>query len=251
MAMTVNEAIAMTSLAEREGVQWMIGYMKQFDPGVRHFKRLLSDFRASGDMGDILSVSMQDYCAAYGTSVPHHVRRQGSRAHRYAEAPIAPDFVPGEYRAGYEYTVNVASHDINLLRSIFDDEMSATSLAVRHRGAQHMLFDAGGIPINLVVAPVDVGYWDQKLDVNFMRGRVSLTLPSPLARDRNAVVHVERAGMREEFRTSDERRVWAFEAQARVFVDAALSGVMPPNSGAECLADMTIIENLWKKMEFR
>jgi len=251
VAMTFDEAERMVSLAERAYAPWMVGYMKRFDPGVRRFKQVLSQFQANGDLGDMLSVEMRDFCATYGVSIPEHVRRPGPRAYRYAEGPVAPDFLPPDRWADYEYTVNVASHDINLLRMLFDEALSVTSFVARPQGAQLARFDSAGIPINLVVAPMDVGYWDQRVDVNFRKGRLTLTLPSPLARDRYAQIYLERHGAREEILLGAEKPVWAFEAQASAFVETALARTVPPNSGAACLADMEIIETLWKRMEWR
>src|ERR1700722_18433596 len=132
MAMTLEEATKMVSIAEHSGASWTVGYMKRYD-----------------------------------VAAPPHVRRGGSRKMRYPEAPIAPDSIPEPLRGAYEYTLNVASHDINLLRGLFGGHIKPGRFLIRSNSAQRMFFEAGEFWISLVVAPVDIGRWDQGLDVTF------------------------------------------------------------------------------------
>lgn len=249
MAMTLEEAAHMVSIAKRSGATWMVGYMKRYDAGVQHFARQLSDLRDSGELGGIVDVNMRDFCASYGVAPPEHIRRDGPRPIRYSEAPLAPGFVAADLRKDYEYTVNVASHDINLLRLFFGEHLSPVTFRLTRQGSQRAVFDAGRFAINLIVAPVDIGRWDQRLDVTFARGRISLILPSPLARQEDASVHIERSGSRQVITVPASEHIWAFEAQARAFVEAARQRVETATSGAESLADLATIDSLWRMVE--
>jgi predicted dehydrogenase len=250
MAMTLEEATNMVSIAKRSGATWMVGYMKRYDTGVQHFARQLSDLRASGELGAIIDVSMRDFCGSYGVTPPDHIRRDGPRPVRYPEAPLAPDFIATDLRNDYEYTVNVASHDINLLRLFFGEQISPIALQVTRQGSQRAVFDADGFAIDLTVAPVDIGRWDQRLDVTFARGRLSLILPSPLARQESASVRIERPGSRHVITIPASENIWSFEAQARTFVEAAKLRTETATSGAASLADLAIIDGLWQTVEY-
>jgi predicted dehydrogenase len=249
MAMTLEEAKKMVSIAERSGASWTIGYMKRYDLGVRAFEELLMNLRVSGELGTVVDVHMRDFCGAYGVAAPAHVRRIGSRQIRYPEAPIAPDFIPHNLHGNYEYTLNVASHDINLLRCFFGDDVTPNKFSVRTNGVQLMTFEAGDFSINLVVAPADLGRWDQRLDVTFERGRLSLVMPSPLARQESATIFLERSGVSKTINVPASEHIWSFEAQARSFVQSARQGTEMVTSGSACLADIKIIDSLWKKVE--
>ena len=251
MAMTLDEAQRMIALANSEHTAWTVGYMKRHDRGVRRFAKLLTAMRNEDSLGAILDVSMRDACGVYGVDVPDHICRDGKRPIRYSEAPTAPDFVPDDRRVDYEYTVNVASHDINLLRMFFGDALAAEQFSVRRGGAQHALLDAGAFPISLTVMPANLGRWDQLIDVTFARGRASLILPSPLARNESASIVLESKGRSEETRVSPTDHVWAFEAQARAFIDSITSGSEPENSGAASIADIALIDSLWRKADLR
>jgi predicted dehydrogenase len=247
MAMTLAEATKMVSIARLAGTSWTVGYMKRYDIGVQRFSDLLMGLRASGELGAVADVHMRDFCGAYGVAAPPHVRRTGSRQIRYPEAPIAPDFIPDTLWADYEYTLNVASHDINLLRALFGDDITPSRFSVRSNRVQRMIFEAGGFLIDLVVAPVDIGRWDQRLDVTFERGRLSLVLPSPLARHESATVVLERAGNSQMITVPASEHIWSFEVQARSFVKAVRQGTDTVTSGAACLADIALIDSFWKR----
>jgi predicted dehydrogenase len=249
MAMTLEEAKKMVSIAGRSGAPWAIGYMKRYDLGVRGFEELLMSLRVSGELGTVVDVHMRDFCGTYGVAAPAHVRRKGSRQIRYPEAAVAPDFIPDSLHGKYEYTLNVASHDINLLRCFFGDDIKPNRFSVRTSGVQHMTFEAGGFSINLVVAPVDVGHWDQRLDVTFERGRLSLVVPSPLARQESSTIFLERSGVTQAITVPASEHIWSFEAQARSFVESARRNAEMVTSGAACLADIAIIDSLWKRVE--
>jgi predicted dehydrogenase len=247
MAMTLPEAESLAATAARSGASWTVGYMKRHDVGVRNFRRLLADLRASGELGPMTHATMHDFCAVYGVPIPEHVRREGPRARRYPESAIAPDFVPEKHRLDYEYTVNVASHDINLLRFLFGDLLVATSFELRPGGEQRARFDADGLDIRLTVAPIDRGRWDQALEVGFARGRATLALPSPLARDQAAVIYVDSGGGRRKFAVGPTDHVWAFEAQAMAFIDQIKSGTRIADGAASMLGDLALIDSLWRK----
>ena len=249
MAMTLEEATRMVSIARHSGASWTIGYMKRYDVGVRRFDDLLISLHASGELGTIVDVHMRDFCGTYGVAAPAHVRREGSRQIRYPEAPAAPDFIPDSLHGKYEYTLNVASHDINLLRCFFGDGIKPNRFSVRTNGVQRMTFEAGDFSIDLVVAPVDVGRWDQRLDVTFERGRLSLVIPSPLARQESSTIFLERSGVTQAITVPASEHIWSFEAQARSFIESVRRGTEMVTSGTACLADIAIIDSFWKRVE--
>jgi predicted dehydrogenase len=182
--------------------------------------------------------------------IPEHIRRKSARPVRYPEGASAPDFVAPELAHAYDYTVNVASHDINLLRFLFGDELAPVAMHVRAGGTQRAIVDAGTFTIALTLGPADLGVWDQALSVTFEKGRATLVLPSPLARQDSAATVLTHQGRTEEIRVPANDHVWSFEAQARSFVNSALTGAPLESSGADALADLRLIEGLWKTVDW-
>lgn len=253
IAMTMAQAEPIVASAATLRTSWTVGYMKRHDLGVRKFAALLAELVEDGGWGAILDADMRDFCVTYGVPIPAHDRRKTPRPTRYPEGPLVPDFLAPECAAAYEYTNNVASHDINLLRFLFGDVLKPVSMRARAGGAQRAVFDAGDFAIALTLGPGDMGGWDQVLNVTFQKGRATLVLPSPLARQESASIELVHGPDRrvEQIRVPNKDHVWAFEGQARSFVDSVLSGTEPETSGSASIADLALIESLWKTVDWR
>ena len=249
MAMTLVEGQQMLAVARRSGAIWGVGYMKRHDVGVRRFAKLINGLRNDGSLGPILDVRMRDACAEYWVAKPDHVRRDGKRPVRFPEAACTPEFVPHTLTSDYEYTINVASHDLNLLRMLFGDALTVKSFHVQRGGAQHATLATGDFLIGLTVVPASVGCWDQRIDVVFAKGQASLILPSPLARQESASILLATARGLKEMKVAPGDHVWAFEAQARAFIAAVASRGELEVSGEACVGDLALIDSLWRKVE--
>jgi predicted dehydrogenase len=247
MAHTLEQGRRIVAAADASRCRLAVGFMKRHDAGVILFREKLSELVASAEVGDIEHVSMHDYCATYAIPVPQHFQTAAKRPSRYAEWPTVPDGLPSAMAADYEYTLNVASHDINLLRFLLPDGLKARSFVVRQGGSQLATFDGGRFDVTLALAKVDVGRWDQELNVYFRRGRLQLRLPSPLSRQEAASVTFERRGRCEQLTPPPDRRVWAFTAQASHFLDVVRGRAEPAVSGRDALLDLELIEELWKR----
>lgn len=213
------------------------------------FRDVLQQYRMSGDLGEIVHVGLQDYCGTYAVPIPHHFRAAGPKAARYPAWTTMPDGLPEAYRPDYEYGLNVACHDVNLLRWLFG-ELTARSLRVRSKGVQLARLEASGFDVTLELGRVDVGRWKQTIDVYFRKGRLGLILPSPLARQETARVIVERSGRCEELSPSPDKRVWAFKAQLAQFLAVAQGREPPVAGGADALRDLELIESLWRLVDW-
>lgn len=246
IAHTLAQGRRLVGAAEKSGSRFAVGYMKRHDPGVTLFREVLSGLRASGDLGEIVHVAMRDYCATYATPIPFHVRSATPRPVRYTEWPTAPDWLPQEQREDYEVTLNVASHDVNLLRYLIGDGIRARTFRVRSKGIQLAGLEAEKFDIALELGRVDTGRWEQTIDIYFRRGLLRLLLPSPLARQETAQVVMVRGGSTETTSPPPDRRVWAFKAQAAQFLDVVRGAAEPLASGRDALADLAITEDLWK-----
>lgn len=248
MAHTHEQGKRIVAAAAHSGSSLLVGFMKRHDAGVAHFRALLQRLRAGDEAGDIVHVAMRDYCATYATPIPHHYRIRTPRPYRYAEWPTVPDWLPSEQREDYEVTLNVASHDINLLRFLLGDPLKARAMRVRKNGAQLAVLDAGAFDIALELGRVDTGRWEQSIDVYFRRGLLQLRLPSPLARQETAQVVWVRGGRHETWDPPPEQRIWAFKAQAAQFLDVVRRRAEPVASGRDALADLELIEDLWRSV---
>lgn len=251
LAFTASVAADLQSRAETHGLMLAVGYMRRHDPGVRLFAKLLADALANGDMGQLLTVRMHDFCGSYAVAIPPHIRVHG-RNSRYAEDPSLPDFLTSDNASAYDRTVNVAVHDLNLLRHLFDCQPRAMAFASRSTGTQVMMLDLGVCDCVLSVGPANLGHWDQRLDVVFGGGSLSLVMASPLAIQDSAHVIRRMPGREEVLTPPSVDRHSLFAHQAAAFVAALAgrgTGAMP--NAAEAARDLSLIDELWRRRHVR
>jgi predicted dehydrogenase len=178
--------------------------------------------------------------------MPFHTRSTEKRPFRYAEDPVAPPFLEPDLHQAYDYTINVASHDLNLLRTLFGDPLEPISFRVRPGGAQHAVLAAPCVDIELSVGPASLGVWEQRIDVYFRRGCLSLVLDSSLARQSCGVVVRRQPGGEERLMPPLAERQFAFELQAAGFVDALQRGIPFAADGKMAAKDVATVEALWR-----
>jgi predicted dehydrogenase len=244
-ACTLAEGRAIVAAAEAAGSPLAVGYMKRHDAGVALFRDRLAALRASGEVGAIAHVAIRDYCATYAIPPPHHVRSREPRSYRYPVGDLAPAGLPECQHADYEYTLNVASHDLNLLRHLLGDALSAGAFSVRSGRMQVALLESTAYPVTLTLGRVDSGRWDQTIEIVFDKAVLRLHLPSALARQEAARIECVRGGAVVVEEAPVNARDWAFKAQARHVLEVARGTAAPIASGRDALVDLALIEELW------
>jgi predicted dehydrogenase len=247
MAYTSTVANELVKLAKAKDVTLAVGYTRAYDCGVGLFRTLLEREKAEGDLGELLHIRVADFCGAYTVPMPLHTRGTKPRPFRHSEDPVAPTFLEPKLHQAYDYTINVMSHDLNLVRSLFGDPLEAITFRVRPGGMQHAVLGAAAVDIELSVGPASLGVWDQRIDVYFRKGCLSLVLDSSLARQSCGVVVQRRSGGEEErLMPPIAKRQFAFDLQAEAFIDSVRRGVPFFPDGEMAAKDIATIEDLWR-----
>ena len=251
IAMTLQEAKELVGLAQNRKTSWFVSYMKRFDIGVEDFLLTFQKLRTRGDWGALLHVSVRDFCGEYGVVAPPHIRRSSARLPRLPEGPAFPEGLLPDAHDDYDYTVNVAVHSINLLRCILDVPLKPLSFSVWSKRMQAATLDAQGCAVTLAIGPARLGRWDQSVEATFERGRISLLLPSPLARQQSAAAILTSADGVTTNQVSPGRHAWSFERQAHAiisFLEGTGSGGI---RASEAIADLEVVNALWNIVDFR
>nr|WP_222533405.1 Gfo/Idh/MocA family oxidoreductase [Azospirillum sp. 412522] len=247
LALTAAVAEDLAAAARANGTLAAALYQRRFDAGVRLFAERFHSLLESGELGTLMHLRMNNFCAAYSVPIPEHVRSSGPRLHRYPEDPDLPAGLPAELRRDYEYTANVAIHDLNLLHMLFGGRgLTPLSFHVRRGGCQTMVVGVPGADACLSVGPADIGTWDQRLDAYFKNGCLSLVQDSTLAPQPRTLV-IERSAKGEEcFRPPVAQRFSPFHGQASAFVDAVRGVPVAIATVEDAVRDLRLIEGLWR-----
>jgi predicted dehydrogenase len=227
---------------------YAIGFMKRYDPGIQAAKALFDQVAAEGRLGRLLLARFYDFSNAYEVTPPAHTRPKESRTERFPVWPLHPNWLPEKFRAAYGWFLNVASHDVNLLRLFFPGQVSVKSAYCAGDASIIATLASGDAAIVLEIAKITAGCWLEGAEFLFERGRIKVVIPSPMAIDAVSEVTLddERGGLvGEKIATGSG---WSFARQATGFIDALIGKSVPLTNGKDALGDMALTEDIWRRM---
>lgn len=247
LALTVAIASELAEISRSNGVLLAALYQRRFDTAVRQFVKKFQLLRQSGDLGPLMHVRLNNFCAAYSVPIPEHVRSTARRTYRYPEDPALPIGFPDDLKRDYEYTANVAIHDLNLLQLMFSGELlQPLSFHFRRGGCQTMAVELPEADAVLSVGPSDIGTWDQRLDAYFQKGCLSLVQDSTLAPQPRTLI-IERSAKGELIeRAPVAERNSPFQGQATAFIKALRGEKVDIATVDDAVRDLELIEGLWR-----
>ena len=249
MAPTLEQGQKLVAIAAKNSLTYVTGFMRRHDQGVQLAKRTIDDVLVSGELGRVLFFRCYcfgggDYCNIDGDI------KTDEPAPRHRLAPIAPGWLPKELEKEYENFLNVFIHDINLIRYLIGCTPSVEY--VDYRGSSgSVVLDCIKCPGVFEFAHLDTNkYWEEGIEIIFEKGRIRLELPPAFLRNQSAMVGIflEKSDGTMEHKNLQGGWSWSFQRQASQFVDSVLSGNINLASGQDCLDDLCVIENIWKKI---
>lgn len=251
MAHTLEQAERLVTAAEALSLNFFVGFMKRYDPGVQLAREKLKKFRQTNELGSLLAARFYDFSAQYAVQPPNHVRPTESRLERFEEWPLAPDWLALSLRGAYAWYSNAISHDVNLVRFFFGDQLQVLGAAHPNQGAVTAILMCEDIVITLDAAKTSAGRWIEGAEFLFDKGRLAIEIPSPMDTLRRSTVVVEGGDPSIGSESLEVPPGWAFEIQAKAYIDALSGDGAVSTSGRDCLGDLVLIEQIWRRINER
>lgn len=247
MAGSYEEAVDMLEAANAGGAKLMVGFMKRYDEGVNLAKERLDAFRASNEMGAQAFINAYCFGGDWIRGVEGPLTANDPEVSNPDFRPRNPDWMTEAQQEAFNLYMNIFAHNINLVRYLFPGRIEARAALLREGTFQQStLLESDGVPINLYGAPVRASWWEEKTELYFDNGWVRVATPSPLSQQDSARIEIYR-GDRAEATLLDSRPSWAFRRQADHFVECIANNLTPRSSGEDCLEDMRIMQDVFRK----
>jgi predicted dehydrogenase len=247
MAHTVEQAQRLVDAAAARGLVYAVGYMKRYDPGVQAAKAVFDEVQGDGRLGRLLLARFFDFSNAYAKAPPSHTRPSESRTQRFNAWPTHPDWLSESLRARYDWFMNAASHDVNLMRYFFPDKVEVLSACCRGEVGIAATLDTG-VLVLLEITKTVAGRWLEGAEFVFERGRIVLNIPSPMDVEGVSEVAIDDEARGLKAVSLPTGRGWSFAHQAEGFIGALTGGPPPLTPGTEGLADIQLTERIWQKI---
>mgnify|MGYP002725598501 CR=1 FL=1 len=249
MAATLDQAERLVEAAKENDCLYAIGFMRRHDEGVQMAKQMLDELRESGELGPVLYARFfcffgGDYCNIGGFMPTDEPRPE------HLILPTAPDWMPEKLHLEYEHFLNVASHDLNLIRFLMGKRPQVPHVEYRQNEGSLAVLDFGDFPGVFEWGAIDQNRWEEGVEIHFARGRLKISLPPAFLRNQPASVELykDTGGDVGRFTVPRPDWTWSFKRQHEAFINNVATGTEPLASGFDAVEDMRFIEDMWKKI---
>ncbi|MFC5407564.1 Gfo/Idh/MocA family protein [Cohnella soli] len=240
LSLTVEAGRELVRIGEESGTLHMVGYHKRSDPAMEYAKKIVDEWKASGEYGELryVRVTMPPGDWISGADMPI-----GSDE---PYPPIDSEKFPAYYTDAQsqelDIFVNYYIHQVNAIRFFLGESYKITY--VDRKGVLFAGESDSGVTVALEMAPYHNSYdWQERVLVGFNNGSVRVDLPAPLVRQRAGTVTV----MRDQPSIAPPSvvqpslpNVSAMRNQARNFL-AAVRGERPaPSDAKDAINDLII-----------
>ncbi len=246
MAASVEQATVLVDAAQASGVRYAVGYMKRHDEGVQLAKKLLNEVIDSGELGPIVYARSHCFMGNSYANAGGHIVTNEVPSSKRPEWPIAPDWVPEERKLDYAWFLNVYCHNINLLRYLLDRTPKVDFARLDNKNGMVAMLNFDGYSATLEAGRSSYHGWDEVTEIYFSNGRVRIVTPPALLRNVPAQVELYMGGDGHESRVPQSAWTWAFRRQAEAFISDVKSNRESLTSGTDALADMRLVEDMWR-----
>ncbi|MDO8586715.1 MAG: Gfo/Idh/MocA family oxidoreductase [Armatimonadota bacterium] len=241
MATRLEDARKMAALADKSGLKLMVGYTHRFDPGVDKAREVL----ASGEIGAPTFAHTYYFGGDWICGLKSELISTDDPRPQTDTSNIFPDWLPEDLQRRYRFANNNLVHNYNLLRYMFGDDWKVRDVQLSS-GAIMVAMSFGSMPVSLEGGAISSRKWREGLEMYTENGWMSIVMPPPLLRNVAAAVSYESIGDRHEFVTPNCEWEWAFKRQAEHFLDCVMEDRQPIASGADSVADMEILDQIFR-----
>lgn len=248
LTLSVAEGEKLANLSSELGVLHMVGYHKRSDPAMEYAKKLVQEWKQSGEFGKLnyIRVTMPPGDWVSGADMPLGTDEPW-------EAGILEP-LPQEFsEAGgvkYDTFVNYYIHQVNAIRFLLGEPYKVTY--ADRSGVLLAGESASGVCVTLEMAPYSTSIeWHEGILVAFEKGFIQVELPAPLVRQLAGKVTVMRDNGKSApaYEVPVMPNVSAMRTQAKNFI-AAVRGDRPaPCTSQEAVEDLIIARDYIKLMD--
>lgn len=246
MSNTLKHGEQLVSAAKANNTKYIVGYMKRYDEGVQAAKQLLDNFIENDELGELLFVRAHCYMGNSYCNADGHIVTSETTVYSDAGWPIAPDWIPFEWRSKYAAYVNTFSHITNLLRYLFDQTPNIEYVRLTKNEAQLAVLGFHNFTCTLETGCSNNRGWDEVIEIFFKDGCISIYMPPALLRNVPAKVKIYKGSKTQEIVSPQYNWTWSFRRQAQAFVSHVLDDTLSLNPASDALEDLKLIEAMWQ-----
>ena len=241
-----DTARTMAELADKQGVVYYVGYMKRSAPATQLAVETIRQWKASGEFGAMKYIRAAMPPGDWTYHIEGPIGAGDAPPAYEGGAPEAlPDWLDEETQQTYNAFVNYYIHQVNLIRYLLGEDYQVTYADP----SQAVLTATSDSGVSVVLEMQGYGLqngWEETYRVIFDSGKLDLSIPSPMARQRGGELSVFHGKEAQSIESPVVLPLWPFLEQARHFVRAARGQEAPWSSPWDGVKDLEVAEQYAK-----
>lgn len=249
MCMSTSDGLAMCAAAKANNVQLMVAHMKRYDSGFRLAKQRIDAFCASGELGRPTHARVHYFCGDWMAN--YNEPRVTVKDENPGDAAPArrPDWMPEAHARPWWGFLQQFCHGTNMLRFLWGDPTEVRyakwdDFANRPGYFTTVLRQPAGFDCIFEGGAMRSHFWDEYYKLYFEKGLVKVSATPPLLQQTPARIEVYRSDP-PAFEIPPADWGWAFENEARAFVEACKTNQPPPTVASDTIRDTFLCERLY------
>lgn len=252
MAISLVQAERIIAAAREGGARLMVAYMKRYDPGNELARRLVAEWKADGQMGEIVYARNHGFGGdwAAGLDLAQQITTD-EPVERGSYAEHLPAWLPDSMGQHYVDYVQQYTHNVNLLRYLLGVTDDACARAA-HLGADGTsgvaVLELGGTRATVESGGVTHHFWDEHTQVYFRNGWIHVFSPPLMAKSTPARLEVYRGGAHPSYShpIPEPSTGWSFREEAAFFLNALRKDLAFRSDGEDTLTDVRLCEEIYR-----
>ena len=235
-AQTYKKASELINIARKKKKDFIVGYMKRHDPGLKYLKSNINSFQ----LGKILSIN---YYSFDGESYDPKIKY------------IKYNFkIKKKNNPKLKY-LNTQCHSLNLLKYFFG------KLKIKHKNIDKnsgeglvILKTKKNLSISLINKFNKSTKWHEKIEILYDKGIVNIEIPPPFYENKFAKIKIKKLNKKKVFEPKLRNKEWSFKNLVHLTIQYVLSKKLNKNyllQPEPCFAknsldELKMIENIFK-----
>jgi len=254
MAISVEQAERILEAERQSGQRLMIAYMKRYDAGNVMIKKLLEQYRTSGDMGRLRYVRNQGIVGAWSAGLDTPMDNTSEPVPNPPEG-IWPAWLPKEKQRGYLGYLQQYTHNVNLLRWFLAAENAQVQVMSATLDPTDGLTGVTVLKLNGITTVIESGglkchEWNEHTQLFFEKGWIKTEMPTLLLRNVPASVEVYRGDGAEPCTSRffpANGRSWSYKEEMKHFIQCIKDGTPFRSPASDAVKDVRILEAIYRK----
>ena len=247
MAIRYEQAQELVRLAKEKDLKYAVGFMRRFDSGIQKAKEMFDSSVETGDMGKVIFLRVQCFGGYNYCNIDSALKSEENIPDFRSDEDFSPSWIPPNRKKDYVRFLNVYCHNVNLVRYFLGRPIQVDYVHLNRQDSGVVVLNAEGLLCVLELGNYGLNGWSESMEIFFTDGHLKISPPAALLRNVSTTVETYIGKGLDQTTVHGNDWSWAFRRQAKAFIESLQAHSPLSTEGKECLEDMRIIEQIWKK----